>query len=122
MKICVSSLNKEKNAKMDQHFGRCPYFSIFDTETNAFEFLENAGVTANQGAGIAAGQQVIDEKVGVVITGSLGPNAMRVLHGGNIETYTCQGGSIEEVINLFQEGKLERLESAGPAHSGMGHK
>lgn len=122
MKICVSSSNKEKNANLDQHFGRCPYFSIFDTETKEFKFIENAGVTANQGAGIAAGQQVIDEKVGVVITGSLGPNAMRVLHGGNIETYKCEGGSIEEVIKSFEEGKLEKLQSAGEAHAGMGHK
>lgn len=122
MKICVSSAGKGKNAMMDQHFGRCSCFSIFDTETKEFKVVENAGVTANQGAGIAAGQQVIDEKVEVVITGSLGPNAMRVLEGGNIENYQCEGGSVEEAIKLFQEGKLNRLQSAGPAHSGMGNR
>ncbi|QXM05287.1 NifB/NifX family molybdenum-iron cluster-binding protein [Crassaminicella indica] len=120
MKICVSSLGNEKGAMMDSRFGRCPYFAIYDTETKTYEFIENSGVTASGGAGIAAGQQVVNKGVEVLITGFLGPNAMKVLMGGKVKPYHGKGGTIEEEIKLYEEGKLEIIENAGPAHFGMG--
>lgn len=119
MKVCVSSTGKEKNSIMDERFGRCLYFVIFDTETKAFKAIENAGVTSAHGAGIAAGQQIVDEKVEVVITGHMGPNALKVLQGANIKVYKGEGKAIEEEIRLFQEGKLEMINQAGVAHFGM---
>ncbi|MCT4604719.1 MAG: NifB/NifX family molybdenum-iron cluster-binding protein [Marinisporobacter sp.] len=120
MKICVTSMGNEKDAMMDSRFGRCPYFAIYDTETKRCEFVENNGVTAPGGAGIAAGQQVVNKGVEVLITGFIGPNAKRVIDGGQIKVYGGKGGAIEEEIKLYEEGKLEIIENAAPAHSGMG--
>ncbi|MCT4619296.1 MAG: NifB/NifX family molybdenum-iron cluster-binding protein [Marinisporobacter sp.] len=119
MKICVTSMGNEKDAVMDSRFGRCPYFAIYDTETKKCEFIENNGVTAPGGAGIAAGQQVVNKGAEVVITGFVGPNAMRVLEGGQVKIYNGKGGAIEEEVKLYEAGKLEMIESAAPAHSGM---
>ena len=119
MKIAITSVTKEKESVIDERFGRCNYFAIYDTESKSFEFVENKGVTSSQGAGIAAGQQLLDCGVEAVITGYVGPNAMKVLQGGNVNIYKCNGKSIQEEINLFSDNKLENINEAGPAHAGM---
>lgn len=119
MKILVSSLGKEKTDDFDTRFGRCDYFQIFDTETKEYEVLENNGKTSEHGAGIAASQQAIDNDVDVLITGHLGPNAFEVLDSSGIKLCSVSSGTVEEVINLYIEGKLEEISKAGKAHRGM---
>ncbi|WZL73940.1 NifB/NifX family molybdenum-iron cluster-binding protein [Clostridiaceae bacterium 35-E11] len=121
MKLCITSIGKEKDALADQRFGRCPYFVIFDTEENTYKAVENNGVVSPQGAGIAAAQQIIDEKVDAVITGHMGPNAMQLINGAAIKIYQGKGVTIEEEIQLFHEGALMAIDQPVPAHSGMGN-
>lgn len=120
MKILVSALGKDKTDLLDPRFGRCSYFQIFDTETNECTAMENMGVTSSQGAGITAAQQVVDNEVDVVITGSAGPNAFRILNGSNIKIFKGTEKKVEDVIKLYVEGKLEEISGAGAAHRGMG--
>ncbi len=119
MKICVSSTGKLESVQADFRFGRCPYFAIYDTEKDRYSFLENAGVTSSQGAGIAAAQQVIDEKVDAVITGNMGPNAMKLLNAANIKIYEIKSESVKEAIALFKEEKLNSIDAPAPSHFGM---
>jgi len=119
MKIAITSVTKENESLIDERFGRCNYFAIYDTESQSFEYVENKGITSTQGAGIAAGQQLLDCGVEAVITGYVGPNAIKVLQGGNVAIYKCSGKSIQEEINLFSDNKLEKINEAGPAHAGM---
>jgi predicted Fe-Mo cluster-binding NifX family protein len=121
VKICISSIGREKESLVDHRFGRCAYFFIGDTETGDFKFVENAGIQSAHGAGIAAAQQVLDEKVNVVITGNMGPNAMKLIASANIDIYRCEDGEVKEQINLLKGNKLEKITKAVPAHSGMGN-
>ncbi|MCY6371775.1 NifB/NifX family molybdenum-iron cluster-binding protein [Clostridium ganghwense] len=119
MKILVSAYGKEKNDLLDSRFGRCSYFQIFDTETNEHTAVENKGVTSSQGAGITAAQQVVDNEVEVVITGSAGPNAFRILNSSDIRIFKAAEEKVEDVINAYMQGKLEEISGAGAAHKGM---
>lgn len=122
MKLCITSIGKEKNALSDQRFGRCPYFVIFDTEDKSYKAVENNGMVSSQGAGIAAAQQIIDEKVDAIITGHMGPNAMQLINGAAIKVYQGKGVTIEEEIKLFHEGALTAIDQPAPAHFGMGNR
>lgn len=122
MKICVSSAGKEKSSSADPRFGRCQYFVIVDTEAVDFKVIENDGITSQQGAGIAAAQQVLNEKVDVVITGNMGPNAMKLINGADIKVYKFQGSTVEEEVKLFLDNKLTTIDKPAPAHHGMGHQ
>lgn len=120
MKIVVSSCGKNKTDVLDPRFGRCSYFQIFDTETNEYTALENEGITSAQGAGITAAQQIVDNEGEVVITGSAGPNAFKILNESNIKIFKGSNEKVEEVVKAYLEGKLEEVSTSGPKHTGMG--
>ncbi|CAG7840590.1 diguanylate cyclase [Clostridium novyi B str. ATCC 27606] len=115
MKIAVSSTGKELKDLMDDRFGRCTYFVIYDNETSKTKFIENQGHKTGAGAGIAAAQQILDEDINIIITGYLGPNAFDVFKGSGIEAFKCSDVTVGEAIELYRNNKLEKLEYASPA-------
>lgn len=119
MKIAVSAEGINKDDLLDKRFGRCNYFQIHDIESGEVKCVENKGQIASGGAGIAAAQQIIDEKVDVVITGNVGPNAYELFESAGIKAFKADNISIESVLNEYKEGKLAEINTAGPAHHGM---
>ena len=90
MKIAISAKGKITDDLIDMRFGRCEHFQIHDTETKEVQILENLGKCANGGAGIVAANQLIDEKVNVIITGNLGPNAFKLIDVAHVKSYKCE--------------------------------
>ncbi|SHI66996.1 Predicted Fe-Mo cluster-binding protein, NifX family [Geosporobacter subterraneus DSM 17957] len=122
MKICISSTSNGKYSIPDGRFGRCAYFAFYDTETQDYIFIENDGLHSSQGAGVSAVQTVMDAHADVVITGSLGPNAVKLLEASEIEAYKLTDGNIMEQIKMFQEGKLKPIDGVGPGKAGMNNR
>ncbi|MGE5580597.1 MAG: NifB/NifX family molybdenum-iron cluster-binding protein [Bacillota bacterium] len=120
MKVAISSSGTDRSALADPRFGRCGFFAIHETEDGSYRFLRNKAQDSGGGAGIAAAQQLIDEDVEVVLTGSLGPNAYRVIESAGMKAYRISNVSLEEAVGLFCEAKLESISEAGPAHLGIG--
>ncbi|WP_297418269.1 NifB/NifX family molybdenum-iron cluster-binding protein [Clostridium sp.] len=119
MKIAISSKGKITDDSLDPRFGRCEYFQIYDTEVKATKILNNEGIEASGGAGIAAANQLIDEGVDVVITGSLGPNAFEIIEKAEIKAYKCEVKSIVAAIEKYNNNELEEITIAGKSHNGM---
>ncbi len=104
MKIAVCSQGPEMTSAVDQRFGRCPYFVIFDTEDESVEAIDNAGNTsAEHGAGTGAAQLITNKKVDVVIAGNLGPKAGAVLNAGGVKFISWCEGTVAEAIELARE-------------------
>jgi len=122
MKLCISSTDENKAAMADKRFGRCSFFAIYDTETNSFQFVKNNAVNEMQGAGLSAAQSIVDEKVDVVITGNVGPNAMKILKAADIRIFKISGNTVEEQIKNYLENKLTIIDEPGPSHAGLGNK
>jgi predicted Fe-Mo cluster-binding NifX family protein len=118
MKIAVSAMSASENAAVDPRFGRCAFFAVYDTAQDDWGFIENDGIRAGGGAGLAAAQQIIDNGVSAVITGNMGPNAFDVLHGDEINIYHCAQGSLKDAVRGYSENKLEEITASGPAHAG----
>lgn len=121
MRVAISCVGKDKESLLDVRFGRCEYFQIHDVESDDFIVVENKGLTCSGGAGIAAAQQLIDRNVDVVITGSLGPNAFKIIDKAQIKAYNCESIRIQQVLDKFKSSELEEITFAGPAHNGMGN-
>ncbi|SHK40148.1 NifB/NifX family molybdenum-iron cluster-binding protein [Paramaledivibacter caminithermalis] len=120
MKICITSTQDNKDSLVDLRFGRCQYFAIYDDEAKEFDFIPNPGIKSMQGAGITAAQEIINMKIDVVITGKLGPNAMKLLKGSDIKIYSLEKATIQEAVKSFKENNLTEVTSSVPAHFGMG--
>lgn len=119
MKICVTSTGDKKNSEIDLRFGRCSYFAILDDESQNFEFVPNPGINSVQGAGITSAQKIIDLGVDTVLTGNVGPNAMKLLRGSDIKIYSLKEGSIEEAFSTFKTKDLTEITNPVPSHFGM---
>jgi len=112
MKIAISSKNQDINGSVNEIFGRCPYFIIIEIEDGKIgetQVIKNESIEQTSGAGISAASLVADQKVGVVITGNIGPRALEVLNQFNILVYSGSG-KIKEVIQSFINKELKKIE------------
>lgn len=119
MKIAITSSGKELKDQHDPRFGRCTYFVIVDTPHGQVKVVENKGQLSGGGAGIAAAQQITDEKAEVVLTGNMGPNAYNLIKASGVKAFQTKGGSCQEVLDQYLGGKLVEITAAGPSHAGI---
>ncbi|MFW5775575.1 MAG: NifB/NifX family molybdenum-iron cluster-binding protein [Chitinivibrionales bacterium] len=109
MKIAVSSQGKSPDSLMDSRFGRASFFLVFDSGTDTFETLDNEqNLQSTQGAGIQAASTVVNAGCDCLITGHCGPKAFAALSKAGVAVYTGCEGSIKDVIEKFQQGKLTK--------------
>jgi len=117
MKICVTAQGNTVESQLDPRFGRCAYFCIADTETGDTEFIQNN--PGGGGAGVAAGQLMINKDIKALITGNLGPNATQVLGATDIALYRGVMKSVAENIAEFKNNSLSSINDIGPSHAGL---
>jgi len=72
MKVAITSTGNSQESKLDQRFGRCAFFVIYDTETKSTEFIPNPNKDAQEGAGPASVQLVASRNVQKIISGEFG--------------------------------------------------
>lgn len=112
MKIAITSVDGTVQGMVDERFGRCRKFIIYDTDTKTHIVVDNTlNIGAAQGAGIQSAQNIINSGAKVVISGHLGPNAYRVLQAAGIEIYTVSNMTAAQAIKAYEQGRLQKLTS-----------
>ncbi len=113
MKVAVTSQGKELSSQVDARFGRAKYFIMVDTDSGEFTAHDNSqNLNAAQGAGIQAGQNVINLGAEAVVTGTVGPKAFTTLQAGNVKIYIGASGAVAEVIEQLKAGTLQEAKQA----------
>lgn len=121
MKVVVTATGSNLDAPASPVFGRCSHYVFVDSETMAFEALENPAMSAAGGAGIQAAQYVVAQGAQAVLTGNVGPNAADVLQAAGVPIYQIADGTVRQVVTMFEQGQLNDLRGANvAAHAGMG--
>ena len=121
MKLVVTANGTDLDAQASPIFGRCPTYIFVDTETMAFEAVENPAIGAPGGAGIQAAQFVVERGAQAVVSGNTGPNAFGVLQSAKLPVYVFRGGTVREAVEAYNAGQLEVSGGASAkAHAGMG--
>ena len=118
MKIAVSSQGQEPSSALDPRFGRAAGFIVYDDETGQHEYVSNQqNLQAMQGAGIQTAQNVAQTGAKSVISGHVGPKAFSALRAGGIDIYLSQSGTVQDALDAFKAGKLEKAQDADkPGH------
>lgn len=120
MKIAVSASGNNLDAAIDPRFGRCAYFVLVNTDDMSFEAFDNENIALGGGAGIQSAQFVASQGAGIVITGNVGPNAVRTLSAAGVEVIVGQTGTVRQAIEDYKKGKLASSREANVAdHYGM---
>lgn len=122
MKVAVSSSGRDLDAQIDQRFGRCAYFIIVETDNMSFEVFDNENIALGGGAGIQSAQFVASKGAKTIITGNVGPNAVRTLSAAGVEVIVGQDGSVRKAIEDYKKRKLKSTTEANVVdHYGIGN-
>ena len=112
MKICITASGPTEEAKVDPRFGRCTFFVFFDQKTKTIECMANPNIESSGGAGIQSAQLVASNGADIVLTGSVGPNAFKILGVAGVSIFTGATGTVKEAVDAYEAGKLIR--AVGP--------
>jgi len=113
VKLALTTSGETLEAPLDPRFGRAPRFLVFETDTNAFEIVDNqAGVDAAHGAGVQAAERLARLRVRGLVTGHCGPKALSVLVSAGIEVYNTDAKTVAEAIEAYRAGTLVAAEPA----------
>lgn len=109
MKIAISSGRPEPDSPLEPHFGHARWFLIYDTETAAWNAVENRPPAGGHGAGMAAASRVCDLSVQAVITGRMGPHPREMLDRAGIAVLRASGCTVQQALEAYQREELEEL-------------
>ena len=113
MKLAVTSTGSDLESDLDPRFGRAAFFLCIDSDSLAFDVVENSqNLNLPQGAGIQASQTVIAQKIDALITGNCGPKAFKMLQASGIEIFIGAKGRIRDVVEQYKSGELEKAGQA----------
>jgi predicted Fe-Mo cluster-binding NifX family protein len=97
MKIAIAVTSSEKDAHVDKHGARAPYYLLMNTDSGLSEIISNPVLTAERRAGPQAASFLVSQGVDKVVAGDFGPKFRAELEGSNI-TCTERTGSLSEVV------------------------
>jgi predicted Fe-Mo cluster-binding NifX family protein len=103
MKIAITSTGNTLDSKLDQRFGRCSCFVIYDTETKSLEYIPNPGKDAQEGAGPASVQLVASRNVEKIISGEFGIKVKSLLDSLKIQMIVLKEPEkkINEILDML---------------------
>ena len=106
IRVCIPTMgNRGLDDLVSDHFGRAPYFTIVDSETNEVEVMENR--SEHMGGSGKPPEHLAKAKVKVMLASGMGPRAMAMFDQYGIYVLMGARGTVRETLELWRKGKLE---------------
>ncbi|PID26944.1 MAG: dinitrogenase iron-molybdenum cofactor biosynthesis protein [Candidatus Cloacimonadota bacterium] len=110
MNIAICTTGESLDSNLDERFGRCENFLIYNSETEKFTVVKNRAKDEASGAGRNAVKQLSENGVDLVLAPHIGPKGLTALEAMEIEAYDFgDSKSVEDAINNFKAGILEKV-------------
>ena len=107
MKVAITAKGVMLDSEIDPRFGRAPYILIVETESLAFEAVDNSdNVNAFKGAGIQAATMVSDRGAEVLMTGYCGPKAFATLEAAGVKVVSDVTGKVRDAVTALKAGQV----------------
>ena len=105
MKVAITSTGNNLESKLDQRFGRCSFFVIYDIETKGMEFIPNPNKDAQEGAGPSSVQLVASRDVKKIVSGEFGIKIKSLLDSLKIQMIILKEPekTIAEIIKILDK-------------------
>ncbi len=103
MKIAIASNENHVKSIIDQHFGRCDWFCLYDTTTEETKFIENPVRHHQEKAGCDAADLLMEKGISMVIAGRFGSKVVEVFRSKNIQMIIPENQqTINDIINQLK--------------------
>ena len=109
MKIAVPAKSADFNAPLDERFGRCAFFVLYDTATRTHQIFPNPAAGEAHGAGPKALQAILAAGAAVLIAARVGENAERALQGAGLSVVLTDAETVREAVEAFLKDHLENV-------------
>jgi len=109
MRMCIPTENKEGlNAKVYGHFGSAPHFTIYDTEKETFETVDNTN--AHHSHGMCHPIGVLGaSNIDAVVCQGMGARAVQKLNETGVKAFRATGEKVSDIISKYKANELEEI-------------
>jgi predicted Fe-Mo cluster-binding NifX family protein len=102
MIVAIPVSEQNVDAKIDERFGRCPFFCFYNTQSSSIVFKENNLRNGSGGIGPQVSEFLANNGVKKVYAIEIGPKAKNVLDKLKIEIQLVKVGQlVREIIEMF---------------------
>ncbi len=109
MIIAVALNENNSSALVDEHFGRCAWYCIYNSENSKFEYIENANRSAEEGAGSKSAEMLSQKGIQIAIAGRFGVKVVEFFRKNNIQMIIPETQkNLEEILEMFNNYKLKK--------------
>lgn len=121
MKIAISAGGASLDSSFEPRFGRVPGFVLYDSDSKETKHVDNtANMDLKQGAGIKTAQAIAGQGVEVLITGKVGPKALRALEKMNIRLVEGNGQTVRQALANSGFAPAASASAGGGSRQGEG--
>ena len=107
MKIAIPSSDASGlDSRVFPHFGRCPFYTLVDTESGKVGILPNTSM--HFGGSKSPPELLLDEGVTVLVCKDLGEKAVSLFQDAGIDVYIGARGVVKEAIEAWKRGELKK--------------
>jgi len=105
MKIAITSTGDSLNSTIDQRFGRCAFFAVYDTDSQSTEFIANPNKDGQGGVGPASVQLIASKNVTKVISGEFGTKVKPLFDNLNIQMVVVKDSekTLTKIIEMINQ-------------------
>jgi predicted Fe-Mo cluster-binding NifX family protein len=105
MKVAITSTGNSPEARLDNHFGRCAFFVIYDTVTGSTEFIPNPNKDKIEGAGQISAQWLVSRGISKVISGEFGAKVKSLFDQSQVQLIIIKNHDkrVFDVIDLLNK-------------------
>ncbi|MFW5924491.1 MAG: NifB/NifX family molybdenum-iron cluster-binding protein, partial [archaeon] len=100
MRVCVPTTDDAgRTAQLSDHFGRAPYYTIVDTETDEIEVVPNE--SRHRGGTKMPPTYVAEYDVDAVLLDHVGKRGMELFDEHGIDVLQTDDGTVDDVVDRF---------------------
>jgi predicted Fe-Mo cluster-binding NifX family protein len=119
MKLCIPTEDSAGlDARVCEHFGSAPFFTVVDTDSENVELLNNRNLAHQHGACNPV-SSIESQAIDAVVCGGLGKRALARLQQSGFEVYLSDAATVRDVVADQRGGKLREatIEEACGGHA-----